>query len=366
MRTSTDITLIGGGIIGLLTARELHKAGLTVTVIDRGEMGQESSWAGGGILLPLYPWRQHWAITQLVVASLPLYPQLAAELTEATGISPEWNPCGLLITQNPDFDQATDWCRRNNIEFSEADNSMLDGLKTTPIQPLWLPQIAQIRNPRLVRSLKQDLLQRGVRLIEHCEITGIRVNRDRVDSIATDKGTLAVEQLIISAGAWTPTFINHFFPATRQSSPAITPVKGQMLLFAAKPGVLRFIVLEGDQYLIPRVDGHILAGSTVEQDTFDKNTTAEAKDLISGFAYQLMPALKDFPLVKQWAGIRPGTQDGVPFIDRHPKIRNLSVNAGHFRNGLAMAPGSAKLMADLLLDRPASVNPEPYRLNRPS
>ncbi len=366
MTTNTEITLIGGGIIGLLTARELHKSGLSVTVIDKGELGKESSWAGGGILLPLYPWRQHRAITQLVVASLPLYPLLAAELSEETGISPEWNPCGLLITKNPDFIEAIEWCKSNNIVFAEAEKSIPDGLVTTPERPLWLPQIAQIRNPRLVRSLKQDLLQRGVRLIEHCEITGIRVNHDRVDSIATDKGGLAVDQLIISAGAWTPAFISRFFPAIRQTAPAIAPVKGQMLLFAAKPGELRSIVLEGDQYLIPRLDGHILAGSTVEQNTFDKNTTVEAKDQISRFAYKLMPALRDFPLVKHWAGIRPGTQDGVPYIDRHPEICNLSINAGHFRNGLAMAPASAKLMADLILDRPASVNHEPYRLNRPA
>lgn len=364
MINSTDITLIGGGVIGLLTAREFNKAGASVTVIDKNALGKESSWAGGGILLPLYPWRQNRAITQLVIKSLTHYPALASELSEDTGISPEWNPCGLLMTQNPDSSDAIAWCNRNHIVFREADQSVLAGFGTTPDNPLWLPEIAQIRNPRLIKSLKQDLLQRGVQLVEHCEVAAVHLHHDRIVSLATNKGNLAVEQLVIAAGAWTPVLMKQLFPMIRQQSPAISPVKGQMLLFAAEPGTLRSIVLEGDQYLIPRLDGHILAGSTVEADTFEKTITADAKDQISQFAYRLFPALKNFPLVNHWSGIRPGTHNGVPYIDKHPEISNLSINAGHFRNGLAMAPASAQLMVDLILNRPTAVDPEPYRLDR--
>lgn len=364
MTTSTDITLIGGGIIGLLTAREFQKAGASVTVIDKSEMGKESSWAGGGILLPLYPWRQNRAITQLVIKSLFLYPSLASELSEETGINPEWNPCGLLITQNPDIDAAIDWCNHNNIAFEVVQKSMLSGLGTTPDHPLWLPQIAQIRNPRLIKSLKQDLLQRGVRLIDHCEVTAVYLENNKIDSIDTNRGCFAVNQLIMSAGAWTPGLMKQLFPMIKRNSPFIAPVKGQMLLFQATPDTLKSIVLDGDQYLIPRLDGHILAGSTVEDSTFDKGTTLQARNQISEFALKLLPALKNYPLVNHWAGIRPGTPNGVPYIDRHPEINNLSINAGHFRNGLAMAPASAQLLVDLILDRPPSVEPEPYRLSR--
>lgn len=349
--------------MGLLTAREFYNAGVTVTVIDKGFLGQESSWAGGGILLPLYPWRQSSAITQLVKQSLGLYPALASQLLEDTGIDPEWNPCGLLITQNPDINAAMDWCKRNKIAFVEAENR-LGSLNTTPLHPLWLPHIAQIRNPRLIKSLKQNLLQKGVRLVENCQLNAINLEHGKVNSIDTSLGKLPINQLILSAGAWTSGLMAQFFPAIRGNRPQISPVKGQMLLYAAKADTLRTIVLDGDQYLIPRLDGNILAGSTVETDTFDKTTTSEAKDQISNFALKLLPALKDCPLVKHWAGIRPGTQNGVPYIDKHPEISNLSINAGHFRNGLAMAPASAQLMADLILGRTTSVDPEPYRLNR--
>jgi glycine oxidase len=363
MTTSTDITLIGGGIMGLLSARELNIAGATVTVIDKGFLGQESSWAGGGILFPLYPWRQQPAITHLVKQSMGLYPALAAELLEETGIDPEWNPSGLLITKNPDITAALDWCNHNKIAFEEAEQQ-LAGLETTPLHPLFLPHIAQIRNPRLIKSLKQDLLQKGVRLLENCQLSSINLENNSVTSINTSMGNLLINQLIISAGAWTSELMAQFFPTIRDDHPQISPVKGQMLLFAAKPDTLRTMVLDGGHYLIPRLDGHILAGSTIEANTFDKTTTSEAQDQISNFALNLLPALKDYPLAKHWAGTRPGTPYGVPYIDRHPEISNLSINAGHFRNGLAMAPASAQLMVDLILGRPSSVDPEPYRLDR--
>jgi glycine oxidase len=364
MTTSTDITIIGGGVMGLLTAREFYNAGASVTIIDKNFLGKESSWAGGGILLPLYPWRQARAITQLVKQSLGLYPGLTTQLLAESGIDPELYPCGLLITQNPDIDAALAWCNHNKIVYKEAEQQLLDGLNTATVNPLWLPQIANIRNPRLLKSLEQDLLQKGVRLLEHCQMTAVNLKNNRVTTIETSTGSLPINELIITAGAWTATVLEQLFPSLRTNKLQIAPIKGQMVLFAAKPDTLKTIVLEGDQYLIPRRDGHILAGSTVEECLFDKTTTPEAKNQISDFALKLLPALQGFPIVKQWAGLRPGTRDGVPYIDRHPEISNLSINAGHFRNGLAMAPASAQLMADLILGRQTSVDPEPYSLNR--
>ncbi len=358
MTTTPDITIIGGGIIGLLTARELIKAGATVTIIEKNALGQESSWAGGGILLPLYPWRQPDAITRLVLQSLKLYPALAAQLTAETLIDPEWTPCGLLIVKNPDITTAVNWCDANAILYRPASVDFFNTLNTIPDQPLWLPEIAQARNPRLVKSLKQDLINKGVTLIEHCELTAVTVTKNRITAITTTNGQFAVNQLIIAAGAWT----GQLFAAATGDAPKIAPVKGQMLLFDAQPETLSYMVLDGDQYLIPRRDGKILAGSTVEQDDFNKTTTTQARDRLHAFALDLLPQLKNFPVINHWAGLRPGTEHGIPYIDKHPEIGNLYINAGHFRNGLAMGPASAQLMVDLVLERPTSVAPEPYRL----
>ena len=362
MIKTSDFTLIGGGVIGLLTARELFNAGATVTVIEKSHLGQESSWAGGGILLPLYPWRQSDAITRLTLQSLKLYPTLARQLIADTQKDPEWTPCGLLITKNPDIEAATHWCNTHQIAYETPTADLFDGLVTAPLNPIYLSTIAQARNPRLVKSLTQDLINKGIHIIEECELLDMRVNNNKISHINTSKGLMPVQNLIISAGAWTGDLFKKLFPEIINQRPEVQPVKGQMLLFDGAPNILKTMVLDGDHYLIPRRDGKILAGSTVEYDDFNKTPTSAAKEKLSEFAYQLMPALKEAPLLHHWAGLRPGTAEGVPYIDQHPKISNLSINAGHFRNGLIMGPASAQLMADLLLSRPPQIDPTPYKI----
>ena len=188
----------------------------------------------------------------------------------------------------------------------------------------------------------------------------VNFERNRIASIVTDRGLLPVDQLIFATGAWTGTIFEHFFPG--MLAPKINPVKGQMLLYEAKPDTLPFMVLADDHYLIPRLDGKILAGSSVEHSQFDKTPTEQTYHYLKAFAETLCPALKSCPISKHWAGLRPGTARGIPYISRHPEIENLSINAGHFRNGLVMAPASAQLMADIVLAEPTAVAPEPYRL----
>ena len=361
---NTDITIIGSGIIGLLIAKELSQAGLSVTLVEKNPTAQESSWAGGGILLPLYPWRQSPAITELVIPSLKIYPQLNEALFASTGIDPEWTQSGLLITKNPDSELAGHWCEKNDIPVVNAEESLFEKIQTQAINPLWLPTIAQARNPRLLKSLKAFLLQQErVRFIENCTVNEIVQKNNRVSAINTSAGKMEVNHLIIAAGAWTAELTKGLFKNTIKK-PQISPVKGQMLLFQAQPDTLLNMILDGDHYLIPRRDGKILAGSSVEYEGFDKSTNDQTKNKLKSFAFDLFPALKDFFLLAHWAGLRPGTEHGVPYIDTHPEIENLSINAGHFRNGLTMAPASAQLMADLILKRSPIVNPQPYKLTR--
>ncbi|MDO9106567.1 MAG: FAD-dependent oxidoreductase [Methylovulum sp.] len=370
MTQTPDITIIGGGIIGMLSAREFFNAGASVAIIDKNRLGQESSWAGGGILLPLYPWRQDHAITQLALQSLKLYPALAGQLLADTGLDPEWTPCGMLITKNPDIAQATDWCATHRIRCTAADATYFDTLNTEPDHPLWLADIAQARNPRLVKSLKQDLINKGITIHEGCELTAVNIDNNRITRIKTTSGAnaahqSAVNQLVIAGGAWTGGLFQKLFANLIGAPPQIAPIKGQMLLFDAQTDTLRYMVLDGERYLIPRRDGKILVGSTVEQDEFNKATTSTARDQLSTFALELLPALGNFPLIKHWAGLRPGTEHGIPYIGRHPEISNLSINAGHFRNGLVMGPASAQLLVDLMLGRATAIAPEPYQTTSP-
>ncbi|MFI3137933.1 MAG: glycine oxidase ThiO [Methylococcaceae bacterium] len=360
MTTLSDVTIIGGGILGLLTARECVLAGLNVTVMDKGQMGQESSWAGGGILLPLYPWRQSDAISQLVMHSLTLYPALIQDLFSSSGIDPECVQSGMLITKNPDVQDAIAWCTQHAITHSTPPEDLVNALTTTLLNPLWLPGIRQVRNPRLLQSVREDLIQKGVQFITDCELLEVQIQQQRVTSITTSTGHYAVQSLIVATGAWTGGLWQRLFPEQTTPPPAIRPIKGQMLLFDTPPGTLSAMVLDDAHYLIPRLDGKVLAGSTVEHSDFDKSTDAETKTKLTDFARQLFPALQTCPVIKHWAGVRPGTDQGIPYIGQHPELENVSMNAGHFRNGLAMAPASAQLLVDLLLKRPLKLPAEPY------
>ena len=362
MTQDLDILIIGGGISGMLTARELRLAGRQVTILDKSAIGQESSWAGGGILLPIYPWRQPAAISDLVIDSLKMYPQLSRELYTSSGIDPERYPCGMLICKNPDINLATDWCESRKIRYQPAPHSMLTDLETDFEQPLWLPDIAQIRNPRLLKSLRAYLTQQGVSFIEHADIKDIVILHRRLHSIKTTQQSFTPSQTVLCAGAWTAEFLKQWLP---QSSIQldIQPVRGQMLLFDARPDTLPHMILDNDHYLIPRRDGKILVGSTVEQAGFEKQTTDQAKQDLYQFATRLLPALKQYPICAHWAGLRPGTPNGVPYIGFHPDLDNLSINAGHFRNGLVMGPASARLLADLILQRTPQINPVAYSVH---
>jgi glycine oxidase len=358
---NSDITIIGGGVMGLMTAREFLNAGVSVTILEKNLCGHEASWAGGGILSPLYPWRQAQSITDLVLPSIKRYSEITADLFEKTGIDPEWTQSGLLITKNPDDVLAREWCKNSQIKIETPDSTFFNQLKADTLNPIFLPEIAQIRNPRFLQALKQDVLNKGVRLIENCEITRFKLKHNRIHDVHSNHGKFSVNEIVLTTGAWTRSVFQKLLIGLLDV-PEIYPAKGQMLLFDAPLGTLQHIVLDDDRYLIPRRDGKIIVGSTVEHDAFNKEITVEAHKQLFEFSTELLPALKTATLLKQWAGLRPATENGVPYIGRHSEIHNLSLNAGHFRNGLNMSPASAQLLADLILNRSPVVNPAPYQL----
>lgn len=358
-----DITFIGGGITGLLSARLFVAAGAKVTLIDQGFIGKESSWAGGGILLPLYPWKQPTAISELVSRSIGVYPSLSEELLSTTGIDPEYCISGLLMTQLDELKDAKDWCQKYNIASELATEQQIKLYPQAEKNALWMPSISQARNPRLLQSLKQDLIQRGVHIVENCKIENATIKADRITEIASDSQKFSVQQLVISSGAWSANLWQQLLNS-HVKKPDIFPIKGQMIILESQANKIKEMVLENDHYLIPRKDGKVLCGSSVEQVGFDKSISEAEKNNLANFARKLCPSiLSNSPVIHHWAGLRPGTKSGIPYVDKHPEIQNLAINAGHFRNGFAMGPAAAQLLYDLINNQKSDLDSSLYALD---
>jgi glycine oxidase len=359
------IVIIGGGLLGMLTARELALAGRPVTLLEKGQPGRESSWAGGGILSPLYPWRYPAAITALARWGQQAYPDLCRQLADSGGIDPQWRCGGMLVLDGEERDLAGQWAEREAMALEWLDSAdvhaRVPGLNPALVPAgdgaLWLPEVAQVRNPRLVKALQAELAALQVELRPATLVTGFQVEQQQLHGVVTGQGLVPARQAVVCGGAWSAGLLPGL-------SLPVQPVKGQMLLFQARPDLLGPILLHRDHYLIPRRDGHILAGSTVERVGFDKTPTGAARQDLLQAALELVPALADFPLVQHWAGLRPGSPDGIPYIGAHPHINGLWLNTGHFRNGVVLGYGSARLLADMLLQRTPILDPAPYTPQR--
>jgi glycine oxidase len=346
----SDFVVVGAGIIGLTSARELAGRGARVTVVEKSEAGREASWAGAGILATLPPWEYPAKLNQLAVESAEMYPSLVKELERETGIDAEYLRSGALVLPPYDEERATSWrsvnpgaaveVPRGEFNLPHADEALL------------LPSVAQVRTPRLLRALASSVRQRDVQILEHSEAVTLEVSRNRVEAVVTSKERIKAGAVIVCAGAWSQQVLGNLALGFETE-----PVKGEMLLFNCEPGLLQPIVLQGELYLVPRRDGHVLAGSSTERCGFDKTASAAFRQHVLNWANRVLPQLNAHTLVAQWTGLRPAAE--TPTIARHPRIENLYVNSGHFRYGVTMAPGSARRLADIACTGQSSGFPWP-------
>ncbi len=356
------VLIIGAGIIGMLTARLLIKSGVSVTIIEQGYAGKESSWAGGGIISPLYPWRYSDPVTRLAQWGQKYYPAVLQDIHHNSGIDPEYIQSGLLYLDIEDeLQQAIDWEQRFAYEFEKLTGDDLKtvepGLENNYQQGWFTPSIGQVRNPRLVRALREDLIKLGVRIEQQTRAESFISESQGIKGVVTNKGRFYADKVVLAGGAWSAQLLEKYL-----KTPKIAPVKGQMIVFKAEPGVVRRIVLSKGRYVIPRKDGRVVMGSTLEFEDFDKTTTESVLQELAQEARRIISALADYPIEKQWAGLRPGSVDGVPYIGEHPQLENLYLNAGHFRNGVVIGLASCQLLVDQLLEQQPILDPAPYAL----
>ncbi len=356
----TDCLIVGGGLIGMLTAYELQDAGADVVIIERGQCGGESTWAGGGILSPLYPWRYPDAVNQLAKLSQQIYPELAQQLFAESGVDPEYTVSGMLILDMDEVKSAQLWAdswhmRLDTLQSKPAVNHCEPELNNRFDQALWLPEIAQLRNPRMIKALKGSLEHRDIPILENTSVDQLLIKNKKITGVMAGGKQYTAPAVVVAGGAWSGGIIQAYAAA-----PQVEPVKGQMILFKGEPDLLKTMVLSGGRYLIPRRDGHILAGSTLEYTGFEKQTTSSAKKELQQAACDLMPALADLEIVHHWAGLRPGSATGIPYVCMHPEIQGLYINSGHFRNGVILGAASARLMSKLVLGTATDFDAVPY------
>ena len=345
-----DFLVVGGGAIGLSTAQALLQAGFQVTLIERGAIAREASWAGGGILSPLCPWDYAEPVTRLALHSMAQFEVWAQRLHDETGIDPEYQRCGMRVLPPFNVQVAKQWCAAHGVVCLPSPGGRGED------ESLFLPAVAQVRNPRLMQALRVRVMQLGGRIIEQCEVKQIVAESGRAKHLATTQGNLSADTFIVTAGAWSKALLGeHALQA------AIKPIRGQMLLFKFPVPPLPHILLQGDLYFIPRRDGHLLVGSTLEDVGFDKSTTTEAREMLLQRALALLPTLRGVPVVKHWAGLRPGSPGNIPTIGRHPDLSNLYLNSGHFRYGVTMAPASVEILLNEINGTAQPFDVLPYR-----
>ena len=337
----SDFLIIGGGAIGLCSAIALLEEGYKVTLVDRNMAGSEASWAGGGILSPLCSWDYSEKVTSLTERSMSMFEDMAERLLHHTGIDPEYQRCGMLILPPFQNEIASDWCNRHDVRFKHVAPEIL-GIQD---EVFFMPDIAQVRNPRLLQALRRRLEMLGGSMLEHQEALSFEISGYEVTGLNSNKEKLTADAYIMAAGAWSKTLLGEHAMGME-----VRPIRGQMLLFKFDSPPFSNILLQKELYIIPRKDGHVLVGSTLEDVGFDKSTTTEAMTYLLGRVRALFP---DWPSpIRQWAGLRPGSPDNIPTIGPHPRLSNLYANCGHFRYGVTMSPASARLLLDAILGRP--------------
>ncbi len=363
LEQSADVTIIGGGVIGLSVARSLALRGLRkVVLIERSALGAESSFAAAGMLAPQAEADCADDFFDFSCRSRDMYPAFAGSLREETGIDIELDTTGTLylaFTQKDvlEIEQRYKWQANAGLAVEKFDPETAR-LFEPSIAPniraaLRFPRDMQVENRRLISALAVSNEQLGVILETGVAVTSLKVEHGKVAGVATSRGFVATENVIIATGAWSSEIglTNETGADKALPTVGIEPVRGQMLCFEANPRICSHVIYSPRGYIVPRRDGRLLAGSTTEHAGFDKRVTGEGILNITSAALEISPQIGALPVIDQWAGLRPRAGDGLPVLGACAEIGGLFYATGHYRNGILLAPITGELIADAVVNR---------------
>ncbi len=347
-----DVLVIGGGVVGCALARELASRGLDATVVERGQPGEEASWAAAGLLSPQSDARTPGAFFDLLIESRSLYPEWTRELEDETKLPVGYRRLGILRCAFSEAERERMssrflWQRQAGFALAELaaeeiSASFQGRIAREVVGGVFFPEDGVVHNRLLTRALALSAESRGVRLLAGTAALGFRIVGGGCRGVETAAGPLEAGCVVDAAGAWAG------FDAALSVQVPVEPVRGQIVALRPPGLALPSVVESDDVYLVPRPDGTTLAGATVEHVGFQKEVTAGGMHALTGAAIRLVPELARARFVEAWSGLRPGTPDGLPLLGRTAAVQGLLFAAGHYRNGVLLAPVTARIVADLV------------------
>ncbi len=361
---SQRLVVLGGGVIGLSIAWEAIRRGMEVTILDRSDLPGRASWAGAGILVPGHPAHSAHPLDRMAGLSRELHQKWAVDLRAETGLDNGLVECGGVYLATSPGEKASLAAQMNlwqteQVESTPMDRAELEKLlgpefrPTTEVHSSWhVASEMQICNTAHMDVLSEAILGRNGEIIRLTDTDATKLElsispgRNEVQSIVVGSDSYPCDCLCLAAGAWS----GQIAESLGFHLPTI-PVRGQMILYKLPRREFVPIVSLGSRYIVPRADGHVLVGSTMEEAGFDASTTEEGLASLKSFAASLFPVLNESNIERSWAGLRPASFDGMPYIGPLQGTPNILVATGHMRSGLQLSTATAVLICDMLENR---------------
>src|SRR5712692_7581890 len=362
-----DVIVVGGGVIGCAIAWKLAQQGLKVTVLERGRIGCEASRAAAGMLSPQGESQTPGPFFDLCLRSRSMYRQFAEELTDTSGIDVEYKDEGTLfvVVEGENEEEKTRWTAWQLLAGLSLEHlTANDVRKSEPAvtesatTAIFLPEEHQVENRRLMDALEVAIKRAGVHVIEGTNVMALTTERGRMTGVVSARERFEAGTVIVAAGTWSSRLLEPLGLNIK-----LIPARGQMIAVKAATCPITRVLHSSKVYLVPRRDGRILIGATVEYVGFRKAVTVGAVNHLLGAAVELVPSLKQLEIVETWSGLRPDTTDHLPIIGPSG-IDNLLLAGGHFRNGILLAPITAELVAELITNGRLPDQLKPFGIER--
>ena len=364
----TDVVIVGAGVIGLAIAHELLSQGTRVTLVDQGEPGRGASWASAGVLAPqgALPWYRPYL--DLCLASRDLFADWSAHLLEETGIDVEYRTDGGLQVAFDDEESEELVQRYRHQQELGLPVERLTAQEVRALEPMLSPEtrsgllfegMHQVENRRLVQALVAAVKGRGGEFRIGNPVIDLINRRNRAAGVVLPGERIGAGRVVIAAGAWSG--LLNWIPG---QPPPVQPVRGQIVCVDGSGLTpLRRVIYGLGQYLVPRRDGRVLLGATVEKAGFDATVTAGGLSAVMKEGLRMAPGLAGAPVVETWAGLRPMSKDGKPILGPS-NLERLVLATGHYRNGILLAPVTGRLIADYLSTGAVPTAMAPFLLDR--